>query len=125
MKTLFKPGFTATGTVAACLQPGAELDEILTLIRLGVAFRAQHAGRKPGFLHNYIVGLVARMPKPTFDNLLAELDLAAARRDAGDDREPIERVSRSWQIMTYHDPKKGEARVTFGTLRNYMTIGKK
>lgn len=115
---------TATGVAAAYIPPGKQRDQVMYLIRLGLPFRAQHVGRRPGFLHHYICGIVAGMEKPTFTNLLAELDLAAARRDAGGDREPIERVSRSFQLLTYHDPRAGRIQITFGTVRNYLTAAK-
>lgn len=118
---------TATGTLVRLVPPGADRDELLVLVRLGVKFQRHHIGRRPGYLHRYIVGIVANMPPPaTFAGLLVQLDLAAARRAAGDGRnEPIERVSRTWEQLTYHDKQRGRQQVAFGTLRNYFTEAKK
>jgi len=116
---------TATGAVDYYFPPGDKRDHVMGLVRLGQAFGRQHCGRKPGFLHHYICGIVAGMEKPTFANLLAELDLAAARRDAGDDHEPIERVSRSFELLTFHDPRAGRCQIALGTLRDYLTAAKK
>ncbi|MDP3514184.1 MAG: hypothetical protein Q8S20_15705 [Sulfuritalea sp.] len=118
---------TATGTLARLVPHGPERDELLLLVRLGVKFQRQHVGKRPGYLHSYVVGIVANMAPPiTFANLLAELDLAAARRAAGDGRgEPIERLSRTWQQLTFHDPKRGRQQITFGRLRNVFTTAKK
>ena len=99
----------------------------MRLIRLGAAFRNQHVGRRRGFLHRYIDGLVARMVPPvTFDMLLGELELESVRR-AGDDGErvPVERISRSFSLLKYHDPKHGEQQVTFGRLKNILTESKR
>ena len=40
-----------------------ERDELLGLVRIGVAFQAQHCGRKAGFLRNYVEAIVATMEK--------------------------------------------------------------
>lgn len=118
---------TTTGAAALYIRNGPERDEILGLIRIGIQFKRQHVGRRPGFLHRYIVDLVAQMPKPvTFAALLSELDLAAGRRAASDGwGEPIERVSRSFEELTYHDPKRGRQKIAFGTVMNYFTKAKK
>ena len=95
-------------------------------MRIGVKFRDQQRGRRPGFLSRYVIRIVATMPPPiTFAGLLAELDLAAARRDQGDYQEPIERVSRTWEQITFHDPRRGRQQITFGRLRNIFTEAKK
>ena len=116
---------TATGSVDYYFPPGDKRDHVMGLVRLGQVFERQHCGRKPGYLHHYICGIVAAMEKPTFANLLAELDLAAARRDAGDGSSPVERVSRSFELLTFHDPRAGRCQITFGTLRDYLTAAKK
>ena len=99
----------------------------MRLIRLGAAFRNQHVGKRRGFLHRYIDGIVARMVPPvTFDRLLAELEMEAVRRAADDgERVPVERVSRSFLLVKYHDPKRGEQQVTFGRLKNILTESKR
>lgn len=104
---------------------GPRRDELLGLVRIGITFKNQQTGRRPGFLHRYIVGIVGRMAQPvTFDGLLAELELEAVRRES-DEGVPIERVSRSFLLITYHHPRKGRLQVAFGTLRNIFTQAKK
>lgn len=117
----------ATGALVRLVPPGPELDELLGLVREGIQFKRQHVGRRPGFLHRYICGVVEGMAPPvTFAALLSELDIAAARRAACDGRgEPIERVSRTWEQLTYHDPKRGRQKIAFGTVMNYFTKAKK
>ena len=113
---------TATGALLA-LPPGPERDELLGLVRIGAAFRSQHRGRRPGFLRNYVAQLVPRLPRPTFEGLLGELELAAMRRDLlGVEASPIERVDREWQVVTYHDPRHGRRQVTFKTVRNIARL---
>ena len=118
---------SATGYAAEHLPAGAHTDQILGLIRLGVAFKKHHIGRRRGYLHHYIDGIVARMKTPvTFDRLLAELEMEAVRRSADDgERIPIERVSRSFEIVKLHDPKHGEQQITFGRLKNILTESKR
>ena len=118
---------SATGYAAENLPPGEQTNQIITLIRLGAVFRSHHVGRRRGFLHRYIDGIVARMVPPvTFDRLLAELEMEAVRRSADDgERIPIERVSRSFEIVKLHDPKHGEQQITFGRLKNILTESKR
>lgn len=118
---------TATGCLVQYVPAGPDRDVLLGLVRIGVRFRAQQCGRRPGFLNRYIVRIVQEMAPPvTFANLLTELDLAAARREASEGRgEPIERVSRTWEQLTFHDPQRGRQQITFGRLRNIFTDAKK
>lgn len=102
---------------------GPERDELLGLVRLGVTFRSQHCGRRPGFLTTYLRDLAATLTKRSFEALLLELELAAVRRDVhGETASPIERVCREWEVVTYHDPKHGRRQVTFKTLRNLAAL---
>jgi hypothetical protein len=115
-----------TGRLVQLLPPGPELDEMLGLVRLGVAFRSQQRGRRPGFLHRHIADAVQGLPAhATFESLLEELELQAVRRDRGEDAMPVEKVNRVWQLVTYHCPRKGRQQVTFKTLRNIFTSCKK
>ena len=139
--------FTATGYAAENLPQGPERDQIIGLIRLGVKFKSQQVGKRRGFLHTYLDAIVSRMAAPvTFDRLLSELELESARRgrmgpskngnslvanleaahSSRGAREgiPIEHVSRSFLLVTYHDPKRGRVQVTFGRLRNIFTESK-
>lgn len=103
----------------AHLPPGFERDELVRLARLGAKFAAQHRGRRPGFLRRYVRELVGKLETRTFEALLVELELDAVRRDVlGEDASPIERVDRSFEVLTYHDPKHGRRQVTFKTIRN-------
>ena len=117
---------TATGCLVEYVPPGADRDRLLVIIRQGMPFaEQQRMGKRPEFLHRYVAGIVAGMERPTFENLLYELALAATRRAAGDGRgEPIESVSRSFELLTYHHPIKGRQQVTFGRLRNILTAAK-
>lgn len=121
---------TATGTLVRYIPAGAKRDELLGLVRVGFKFQSQQRrGKRPGFLHHYIVGLVERMgTQVKFERLLEELTLEASRRNQeanGKALPPVETVSRGFELLTYHHPKHGERQVTFGTLRNYLTAAKK
>lgn len=98
---------------------------LLHLARLGAAFASQHRGRRPGFLHRTLQDVVAGR-RLTFDALLAELEIAAARRELyGAQVSPVEKVDRIWRLLTYHDPKRGRVQATFGTVRNHLTTIRK
>ena len=116
----------ATGALARFVPEGAERDELLGLVRIGIKFaQQQHAGRRPGFLHHYLVGLVGRMGEPaTFERLLAELQVDAARRNRHGES-PIEHCSRSMEVLIYHDPKRGRLEIGFPSLRNALTKSKR
>lgn len=120
---------TATGTLARYVPAGADRDRLLGLVRIGTRFAQQHTGRRPGFLHGYIVATLARMASPvTFEQLLDELETEAARRNLGANCKagsPVESVNRVWEVVTYHDPKCGRQQVPFGTLRNKFTFAKR
>lgn len=109
------------------LPPGPERDEMLGLVRLGARFKAQQAGRRRGHLHKYIVDIVSGMKLPvSFDRLLDELELAAARRELqGAAASPIEKVDRVFDLVTHHNPRAGRRQITFGRLRNIFTIAKR
>lgn len=112
---------------AAVLPSSGEPGELIILARIGAAFKAQQRGRRPGFLHQFLIDLVKRMPHPvTFEKLIEELELEAARRNLhGEEGRPIESVNRIWELVTYHHPRKGEQQICFKTLRNKFTSCKK
>jgi len=119
------PPDTPTGTLLRYIPAGPKRDELLGLVRVGIRFTEQQRGRRPGFLHRYIVGIVGGIARPcTFDALLVALELEAMRR-AEDGGVPTEHVSRAFELLTYHDPKKGRLQVTFGRLRNILTDAKR
>ena len=67
---------------------------LLHLARLGAKFAAQHRGRRPGFLHRTLRDVVGGR-RLTFDALLAELEIAAAKRELhGAHASPFEKVDR-------------------------------
>lgn len=112
---------TCTGDAAMHLPPdGPVRDELLGLVRLGLAIEAQHTGRKPGFLHNYLTGLAGCMGGDlSFNRLLLELRLAAKKRALlGENISPIENVDESFELLTYHDRRRGRIQMPFSTLRN-------
>lgn len=126
-KSLFKGGATATGMTMSYLPPGDAAAEILTLIRLGEAFRAQHAGKRPGPLAHLVLDCARRGGPPyTFARLLDELELAAARRELhGEAASPVEKVDRVWQLLTVHLPKRSRVQVPFGTIKNHLSAARK
>lgn len=117
----------ATGRLVAYIPPGDELDEFLGLVRIGVKFAAQHTGKKPGALSHYLLGVVRSVgPDCTFEQLIDRLEDEMARhRLFGADSMCVENVNRVWEIVNFHDPRKGAVDITFGTLRNRLTEAKK
>jgi hypothetical protein len=109
------------------LPSSPELEKIVRLARVGLAFETQQCGRKHGFIRNYVAALVSKMQPPiTFERLLEEMELEAARRATqSGTQSPVETVNRVWELVTYHDPQKGRRQVTFKTLRNHLTPCKK
>ncbi len=100
--------------------------ELLDLVKLGIKFKRNQSGKKPEYFSEYLASIVKRIEKPTFKNLLCELELEAARRELhGEKASPIEKVDRIWEVLTYHHPKKGRMQMPFGTLRNQLTQAKK
>lgn len=119
----------ATGYAAKYLPPGDMRDECMVLIRLGATFgRNHHAGGHPGFLRQYITTIVADLEPPiTFERLLAELEIQAARRNlagTGEDLPPVESVNRAREEITYYAKKK-ERIAQFSYMRNIFTQAKK
>lgn len=107
------------------MPPGPERDQVLDLIRFAITFKAQHAGRRPGFLAKEIARIVEKIGEPiTFERVLEEIESAAVRRDRGDEG-AFEQVNRVWSLVTYHDPRRGRVQVTFATIRNKLTACKK
>lgn len=109
--------------ILAHLPAGFERDELMRLVRVGAKFAEQHRGRRPGFLRRYVGELVQRLETRTFEALLVELELDAVRRDVrGEKASPIERVDRSFEMLTYHDPRHGRRQVTFKRIRNIAKL---
>lgn len=101
-------------------------EELIDLVKLAVKFKEQQKGKRPEFLQRYIASIVSGMPKPTFKELLHELELAAARRELkGERASPIEKVDRVFELVTYHSPRKGRIQTPFGTIRNHLTKARK
>lgn len=120
----------ATGRLVACMATGAtatDREELLLLVRLGVKIRAQHNGRKPGFLACYLSDLAKQINGPlTFESLLLELRYQARVREVrGESASPIESCDASFELLTYHHPRRGRLQMPYGTLRNYLTTLKK
>lgn len=118
---------TTTGTIVTHVPEGPDRDAILGLVRLGLQFQQQQTGKKPGYLANFILDCAQRAGPPfSFDQLLFEFNRLAAQRESdGEGASPVEKVSRSYQLVTLHIPKKGRVQVPFGTLRNHLTEAKK
>lgn len=119
-----RPLITTTGAAAQWLPADAIGEELLGLVRIGLAFRSQHRGRRPGFAAQLVCAAAARIPQPpTFAALLEELESMAVRRAmyrAYADN-PVEKVDRIWGLVTIHDPKQGRVQVAFKTLQNHLT----
>ncbi|MGE4124470.1 MAG: hypothetical protein AB7E59_04300 [Pusillimonas sp.] len=102
----------------------ADLEEIYELAELGRKFRAQQRkGRRPGFLRQHVTSIIKRsQPNISFERLLQELELEAARRESDGERaSPVEKVDRIWGLLTIHHPSKGRTQIPFETLRNTLT----
>lgn len=100
--------------------------ELVQMAKSYMRFKEQQKGKRPEFIQRYIAGIVSGMPKPTFKELLHQLELAAARRELkGEKASPIEEVNRVWELVTYHHPRKGRIQTPFGTIRNHLTKAKK
>lgn len=115
---------TCTAIAAEHLPPdGPVRDELLGLVRIGLAIKAQHTGRKPGFLHNYLLGLAGGMGgELNFERLLLRLRHEAMKRELlSDEAIPVEKVDEGFELLTYHEPRRGRVQMTFGTLRNKWT----
>lgn len=112
-------------SLVRAMPPGPERDQVLALLRFAIAFKAQHAGRRPGFLAKEIARIVEKIGDPvTFERVLDEIELATVRRDR-DGNSAFEQVNRVWSLVTYHDPRRGRVQVTFATIRNKVTACKK
>jgi hypothetical protein len=106
------------------LPASPERDEVLSVVRLGLSFQQQQrTGKRPGFLKGYLLKLLPTIEGAvTFDRLLAELELEAARREMYEtEASPIEKVDRVWQIVTYHHPKTGRQQLTFKSIMNKLS----
>ncbi|PTR16966.1 hypothetical protein C8R31_101119 [Nitrosospira sp. Nsp2] len=106
------------------LPPSPQREEALSLIRLGLSFQKHHrVGKRPGPLKAYLLEVTARIETPlTFDRLLDELELEAARRNIyGTEASPIEKVDRVWEVIVFHHPRAGRQSLTFKTIRNKLT----
>jgi hypothetical protein len=114
---------SATGYADQFLPPGPERDECMGLMRLGFEMAKQHTGRKRGFLYNYLLELARGMGGAlTFERLVLELRLQARRRELlGEGTSPIEKVDEEFELLTWHDPRRGRRQTPFGTLRNRWT----
>ncbi len=109
------------------LPPGPGRTELERLAALGARFRAQHVGRRPGFLHRYLSGLVVDIPgNISFERLVSELAFQARRRELlGEAASPVEKVDQEWELLTFHEPKRGRRQITFKRLRNLLTAIRK
>ena len=113
----------ATGFAARHCPPGAELDELLHVARIGQAFTAQHRGRRPGFLAGYISTLVRERHPANFHELLVELRFQAARTAQRGHGVVIE-VDTEVGTVTYIDPRLGERDVSLKRIRNLAGLRK-
>lgn len=119
----------AAERLASLLPPGPELDEMVCLIRIGLRFKSQQSGRRPGALTRYLVDLVRGIgPGCSFEQLLDCLESEAGLHNidaCAAETISVENVNRIWEVVIFHDPRKGADEVPFGTLRNRLTAAKK
>lgn len=113
--------------VNAYIPVGHRRDELISVIRIGIKFMSQHGGKKPSALSRLVLDCARRAGPPhSFDQLIAEMELSAARRELyGERASSIEKIDRVWQLATIHLPKRGRVQVPFGTVRNHLTSAKK
>jgi hypothetical protein len=110
--------------VEMSLPPSPVRDELMNVVRLGLSFqRQQTVGKRPGFLKVYLLKLLPTIEGPvTFDRLLHELELEAARRDMyGTEASPIEKVDRVWELVSFWHPRLGRQQLTFKSIRNKLS----
>jgi len=100
-------------------------EELLRLALIGQRFD-QRKGKSPGQLAHLVLTCAKRAGRPySFEQLLHELELEAARRDLyGEAASPVEKVDRVFELMTFHTKNSREQK-PFGTLRNHLTRAKK
>lgn len=117
----------ATSALVRYVPAGREQDELLGLVRLGLRFKAQQAGKRPGTLSRLILSCARHAGPPyRFEQLLDQLELCAARRELnGEHASPVEKVDRTWNLITIHLPRRGRVQVSFATARNHLTTSKK
>ncbi len=117
---------TATGYAKENLPRGKQRDEILGLVRIGLKFKSQQVGKRPGVLARTVLDCAKRAGPPySFAQQLDELERAAARRELhGEAESPVEKVDRIFELVTLHT-KFGRAQVPFSTMRNHLTTAKK
>ncbi|MDZ4202790.1 MAG: hypothetical protein U1C96_11675 [Gallionella sp.] len=113
--------------VTAHVPASPQRDDLISVIRIGIKFKHQHGGKKPGALSRLVLDCARRAGPPhSFEQLIAEMELSAARRELyGECASPIEKIDRVWQLATIHLPKRGRVQVPFGTVRNHLTSAKK
>lgn len=112
--------------LSQALPDGGERDALLELLRIGSAFKTQHQGRKPGYLRQYIHCLVEELETRSFEGLLRELEYRALMRSLqGERSSPIEKVDRSFELITWHDPRHGRSQTTFKRVANIAQLRRK
>ena len=113
--------------LTAYIPASSQRDELIDAVRIGIKFKLQHDGKKPGALSRLVIECARRAGPPySFEQLIEEMELSAARRDLhGEQASPIEKIDRIWQLATIHLPKRGRVQVPFGTVRNHLTRAKK
>ncbi len=117
---------TATGYCAAHLPSGPQRDEIIDLLRTGVAIQAQWIGRRPGPLARLVRRLAGEYPDMSFDQLLNLLHIESMKREhLGESASCVESVNRSWELVTYHDDTKARVQVGFAHVRNLLSAARK
>lgn len=117
---------TATGYCAAHLPAGPQSDEIIDLLRTGVAIQAQWIGRRPGPLARLVRRLAGEHKGMSFEQLLTWLHVESQKREhLGESASCVESVNRAWQLVTYHNDAKIRVQVGFAHVGNLLSAARK
>lgn len=113
--------------LTAYIPASPQRDELIDAVRIGLKFKHQHIGKKPGALSRLVLDCARRAGAPySFEQLIEEMEFSAARRDLhGERASPIEKIDRLYQLAIIHLPKRGRVHVPFGTVGNHLTAAKK
>lgn len=106
------------------------LEDALRIVDTGIKFTKSQVGRRAGPFQKSVQQCALRCLDKgemiTFNNLLFELDLMACEREElGEQHSIIEKVDRTWELVTYHHPSNGRKQLTFKALRSHLTKAKK
>jgi hypothetical protein len=116
---------SATGFASAHLPDSPEKDEILGMVRIVTAWRANHCGRRPGPVHRYLCEVASGLgDNLSFDALVLDLRFRLLRGHGNDSNSAdmiLDDVDTAEQTVTWCEPWKDCYTMPFSTLRNKWT----